>query len=136
MVLIRVRNYKGHLKKTGSNRTFPSSLVPLFQTSLSAKPFTWKRVVHAVSFSCKSVIFTRMFLPLDLLWNRNTRELRNGLLYVAWSNISSLSFKFIKKKFIKKKKIEKIQNRMYHCSQLAIAIRGEQWLDTKYNTLK
>ena len=21
---------------------------------------------------------------------------------------------------------------MYHCSQLAIAIRGEQWLDTKY----
>ena len=26
---------------------------------------------------------------------------------------------------------EKIQNRMYHCSQLAIAIRGEQWLDTK-----
>ena len=22
---------------------------------------------------------------------------------------------------------------MYHCSQLAIAIRGEQWLDTKQN---
>ena len=35
------------------------------------------------------------------------------------------SFKFIKK--LRKK----IQNRMYHCSQLAIAIRGEQWLDTK-----
>ena len=29
------------------------------------------------------------------------------------------------------RKIEKIQNMMYHCSQLAIAIRGEQWLDTK-----
>ena len=28
------------------------------------------------------------------------------------------------------RKIEKIQNMMYHCSQLAIAIRGEQWLDT------
>ena len=31
------------------------------------------------------------------------------------------------------RKIEKIQNRMYHCSQLAIAIRGKQWLDTKQN---
>ena len=31
------------------------------------------------------------------------------------------------------RKIEKIQNMMYHLSQLAIAIRGEQWLDTKYN---
>ena len=30
-------------------------------------------------------------------------------------------------------KIQKIQNMMYHCSQLAIAIRGEQWLDTKQN---
>ena len=29
------------------------------------------------------------------------------------------------------RKIDKIQNMMYHCSQLAIAIRGEQWLDTK-----
>ena len=29
------------------------------------------------------------------------------------------------------RKSEKIQNMMYHCSQLAIAIRGEQWLDTK-----
>ena len=32
------------------------------------------------------------------------------------------SFKFIKK-------INKIQNMMHHCSQLATAIRGEQWLD-------
>ena len=29
------------------------------------------------------------------------------------------------------RKIEKIQNMKYHCLQLAIAIRGEQWLDTK-----
>ena len=29
------------------------------------------------------------------------------------------------------RKIEKIQNMMYHCSQLAIVIRGKQWLDTK-----
>jgi len=26
-------------------------------------------------------------------------------------------------------KINKLQNMMYHCSQLATAIRGEQWLD-------
>ena len=26
-------------------------------------------------------------------------------------------------------KVNKIQNMMYHCSQLAKAIRGEQWLD-------
>ena len=26
-------------------------------------------------------------------------------------------------------KIDEIQNMMYHCSQLATAIRGEQWLD-------
>ena len=29
------------------------------------------------------------------------------------------------------RKIDKIQNMMNHCLQLAIAIRGEQWLDTK-----
>ena len=36
-------------------------------------------------------------------------------------------------------KLTKIQNMMYHCSQLAKAIRGEQWRDAlnlilKYNT--
>ena len=45
-----------------------------FKTSLSAKPFIWKWVLHAVSFSCKSISH------LDSLWNRGTRELGNGLL--------------------------------------------------------
>ena len=40
-----------------------------------------------------------------------------------------ISFKFQVSSLLRK--IEKIQNMMYHCSQLAIAIRGEQWLDTK-----
>ena len=35
-------------------RSFPRYLVPLFQASLSAKPFIWKWVVHAVSFSCNN----------------------------------------------------------------------------------
>ena len=55
----------------GSNRPFPSSLVPLFQnefnceilclcfkTSSIAKPFKWKWILHAVSFSCKSKSFS------------------------------------------------------------------------------
>ena len=41
------------------------------------------------------------------------------------------SFKFQVQVSSLLRKIEKIQNMMYHCSQLAIAIRGEQWLDTK-----
>ena len=39
------------------------------------------------------------------------------------------SFKFQVSSLLRK--IEKIQNMMYHCPQLAIAIRGKQWLDTK-----
>ena len=50
-----------------------------FKTSLSAKPFMWKWLLHAVSFSWKSVIFIRMVSHLDSLWNRGTRELGNGL---------------------------------------------------------
>ena len=52
-----------------------------------------------------------------------------------WSLVSQVkisyrkSFKFQVSSLLRK--IEKIQNMMYHCSQLAIAIRGEQWLDTK-----
>ena len=34
----------------------------------------------------------------------------------------TLKFKFISKS-------DEIQNMMYHCSQLATVIRGEQWLD-------
>ena len=50
-----------------------------FKTSLSAKPFIWKWVLPAVSFSCKSVIFMRMVSHLGSLCNRGTRELGNGL---------------------------------------------------------
>ena len=65
--------------------------------------------------------------------NRNHSRAFDTLLRMCGSLISypteqfsKFKFKF---KFIKKLR-KKIQNRMYHCSQLAIAIRGEQWLDT------
>ena len=44
-----------------------------FKTSLSAKPFIWKWALHAVSFSCKSVIFIRMVSHLDSFWNREAQ---------------------------------------------------------------
>ena len=53
-----------------------------FKTSLSAKPFIWKWVLRAVSFSCKSKSFSfhlRLASHLDSLWNRGTKELENGL---------------------------------------------------------
>ena len=49
-----------------------------FETSLSAKPFTWKWVLHA-----NQRHFIRMVLHLDSLWNKGTRELRNGLLFLS-----------------------------------------------------
>ena len=66
------------------------------------------------------------------------------LLSKEWARNSSRVLDLICKRFLRsptianhssleRKEVEKkkIQNTMYHCSQLAIAIRGEQWLDTK-----
>ena len=49
------------------------------KTSLSAKPFIWKWILHACSFIFMQikVIFVRMVSHLDSLWNRGTRELGN-----------------------------------------------------------
>ena len=41
-----------------SNRPFPSSLVPLFQSESKCKTFHMKMSSHAVSFSCKSKSFS------------------------------------------------------------------------------
>ena len=51
------------------------------------------------------------------------------LLYYGIPLKKIIKFKFQVSSLLRK--IEKIQNMIYHCSQLAIAIRGEQWLDTK-----
>ena len=64
------------------NRPFPSSLVPLFQNEAKCETFHMK-MSSACSFIFKQikVIFVRMVSHLDSLWNRGTRELRNGLLF-------------------------------------------------------
>ena len=63
------------------NRPFPSSLVPLFQNDSTCETFHMK-MISACSFILMQIkaIFIRMVLHLDSLWNRGTRELRNGLL--------------------------------------------------------
>ena len=63
------------------NRPFLSSLNPLFQTSPSVKLFIWKWDLHAFIFMQMKVIFIRMVSHLDSLWNRGTKELRNGLFF-------------------------------------------------------
>ena len=62
------------------NRPFPSSLVPLFQNESKSETFH-----EEMSSTCNfifmqiKVIFIRMVSHLTSLWNRGTRELRNGL---------------------------------------------------------
>ena len=62
------------------NRPFPSSLVPLFQNESKCKTFHMK-MSSACSFILMQikVIFIRMVSHLNSLWNRDTRELGNGL---------------------------------------------------------
>ena len=69
--------------KLNSNRPFPSSLVPLFQSESKCETFLMK-MSSACSFIFMQikVIFIRMVSHLDSLWNRGTRGLGNGLLHV------------------------------------------------------
>ena len=62
------------------DRPFPRSLVPLFQNESKCEIFHTK-MSSACSFIFMQikVIFIRMVSHLDSLWNRGTRELRNGL---------------------------------------------------------
>ena len=68
-----------------ANRSFPSSLMPLFQNESKCETFHMK-----MGFACSfifmqnKVIFIRMVSHLDSLWNRDTRELKNGLFWVTW----------------------------------------------------
>ena len=65
------------------NRPFLSSLVPLLQNESKCETFLMK-----MSPACRfivmqiKVIFIRMVSHLDSLWNRGTRELGNGLLFI------------------------------------------------------
>ena len=65
-----VSNLIGHLR------------VPLclcFKASLTAKPFSWKWLICMKMKLHAQLIFIRMVSHLDSFWNRETRELGNGL---------------------------------------------------------
>ena len=76
------------------NRPFPSSLVPLFQNECKCETFLMK-MSSACSFIFMQikVVFIRIVSHLDSLWNRGTRELGNGLLYVMFHHLVSLALK-------------------------------------------
>ena len=64
-------------------RPFPSSLVPLFQNESKCETFLMK-MSSACSFIFMQikVIFIRMISHLDSLWNRGTRKLGSGLMWL------------------------------------------------------
>ena len=70
-----------------AKRPFPSSLVPLLQNESKCETFHMK-MSSACSFIFMQikVIFIRMVLHLDSLWNRGTRELGNGLFIESEAN--------------------------------------------------
>ena len=64
------------------NRPFPSSLVPLFRNESKCETFHMKMSsARSFVFMQIKVIFIRIVLHLDSLWNRGTRKLGNGLLF-------------------------------------------------------
>ena len=54
-----------------------------FKTSLSAKPFIWNWVLHAVSFSCKSKSFHKNGFALSLALKQRNKGTRKWLIW--WS---------------------------------------------------
>ena len=64
------------------NWPFPSSLVPLLQNESKCETF-YMKMNSACSFIFMQikVIFIRMVSHLDALWNRDIRELGNGLFF-------------------------------------------------------
>ena len=73
VITVHVRNYChsiGHIRVL---------LCLCFKTSLSAKPFLRKWVLHSFIFVQIKVIFIKMVSYVDSLWNRGTWELGNDL---------------------------------------------------------
>ena len=86
--------------KFSHNRPFPSSLVPLFQSESKCETFHMK-MSSACSFFFMQikVIFIRMVLHLDSLWNRGTRPIGNGLFLNFWTPMLEVwiyQFRYIK----------------------------------------
>jgi len=51
-----------------------------FKTSPSVKPFIWKWVWFAWKWTCRGTCFPMNGFPRRLVWHRDQRQLRNGLL--------------------------------------------------------
>ena len=63
-----------------SNRPFPSSLVPLFQSESKCETILMKMTLICMKMKLHAeLIFIWKVSHLDLFWNRGTRELGNGL---------------------------------------------------------
>ena len=64
-----------------TNRSFPSTLVPLFQRESKCETVLMKMTLICMKKKLRAeVIFIWKVSLLDSLWNRGTRELGNGLL--------------------------------------------------------
>ena len=75
---------KGKLQKKPLKRafrSFPSSLVPLFQNKFKCETFLMKMTLIYMKMKLQvELTFIWIVSNLDSFWNRGTRELRNGLL--------------------------------------------------------
>ena len=73
-----------------SNRPLPSSLMPLFQSESKRETTLMKMTLICMKMTLHAkLIFISKVSHLDSFWNRDTRELGNGLLHgslVTWRN--------------------------------------------------
>ena len=74
-------HFQNHSYHLITNRPFPSSLVPLFQSESKCETILMKMTLICMRMKLHAeLIFIWMVSHLDSFWNRGTRELGNGLL--------------------------------------------------------
>ena len=81
--------------KIKSNRPFPSSLVPLFQSESKCETILMKMTLISMKMKWYSeLILTWKVSHLDSFWNRGTGELGNGLLLWPghWKGIQTIQW--------------------------------------------
>ena len=79
-----------------SNRPFPSSLVPLFQSESKCETILRKMTLICMKMKLHAeLIFIWKVSHLDSLWNGGTRELGNGLLnkFPLWNHLEYILMK-------------------------------------------
>ena len=83
-----------------SNRPFPSSLVPLFQSESKCDTILMKMTFISMKMKLHAeLIFIWKVSHLDSFWNRGTRKLGNGLsLFASFLFLASIPFNTFKPK--------------------------------------